>query len=207
MQTVKAAKEGQREFMVPDIYDVTLLENFLPLKDSYTYEDYAKLPEGAPYQLIGGEIIMTPSPTPYHQKISAEISFRLISFVKDKKLGEVFVAPLDIYLSDKDVYQPDIIFISKERQEIIGKRKIEGAPDMVIEILSPFTAYYDLRKKYRVFEQYGVREYWIVDPELRKIEVYENQNKRFKIYSEAEGEGTVSSKVLDGLTISLVEIF
>ena len=71
----------------------------------------------------------------------------------------------------------------------------------------PGTAYYDLRKKYKAYEEYGVREYWIVDPELKKIEVYENQDGKFKIHSEAEGEGTVSSKVLDGLMISLNEIF
>jgi Uma2 family endonuclease len=78
---------------------------------------------------------------------------------------------------------------------------------MVIEILSPETAYYDLREKFRVFEERGIKEYWIVDPGLKKIEIYENQDKKFKIYNEAEGEGVVSSKLLDGLSISLIEIF
>jgi Uma2 family endonuclease len=114
---------------------------------------------------------------------------------------------LDVLLSDGDVYQPDIIFISSDRLEIIGKKKIEGSPDIVIEILSSGTAYFDLRIKYRAYEEYGVREYWIVDPELKKIEVYENQNEKFKIYSEAEEKGNVSSKVLDKLSISLDEIF
>jgi Uma2 family endonuclease len=78
---------------------------------------------------------------------------------------------------------------------------------MVIEILSPETAYYDLREKFRVFEECGVKEYWIVDPGLKKIDIYENQEKKFKIFSKAEGEGIVSSKVLEGLSISLIEIF
>ncbi len=206
MQTVKGVKEGQMEFLVPDVYDASMMDG-IPLKESYTYEDYAKLPEGAPYQLIGGELVMTPSPTPYHQEISRKLAFKIVSFLEKNNLGTLYYAPLDVFLSDGDVYQPDIIFISRKRLEIIGKKKIEGAPDIVIEVLSPGTAYYDLRKKYRAYQEYGVREYWIVDPELKKIEVYENQDKKFKIYSEAEGEGTVSSKVLDELVISLNEIF
>jgi len=206
MQTVKGVKEGQMEFLVPDVYDASMMDS-IPLKESYTYEDYAKLPEGAPYQLIGGELVMTPSPTPYHQEISRKLAFKILSFLEKNNLGTLYYAPLDVFLSDRDVYQPDIIFISGGRLEMIGKKKIEGAPDIVIEVLSPGTAYYDLRKKYRAYQEYGVREYWIVDPELKKTEVYENQNKKFKIYSEAEGEGTVSSKVLDELVISLNEIF
>jgi len=108
---------------------------------------------------------------------------------------------------DRLAYQPDIIFISNDNANIIGEKNIQGAPDMVIEILSPETAYYDLREKFRVFEECGIKEYWIVDPGLKKIEIYENQDKKFKIYSEAEGEGVVSSKLLDGLSISLIEIF
>jgi len=194
------------EFLVPDVYDASMLDD-IPLKESYTYEDYAKLPEGAPYQLIGGEFVMTLSPTPYHQEISQKLEFRILSYIEKNNLGRLYHALLDVFLSDSDVYQPDIMFISRKRLQIIGKKKIEGAPDIVIEVLSPGTAYYDLRKKYKVYEEHGVREYWIVDPELKKIEVYENQNKNFKIYSEAEGEGTVSSKVLDKLIISLDEIF
>jgi Uma2 family endonuclease len=84
---------------------------------------------------------------------------------------------------------------------------IKGAPDLVIEILSPTTAYYDLREKFRKYEETGVKEYWIVDPELKKIEVYENDNKKFKIYGEAEAKETVSSKILNGFNISSDDIF
>src|SRR3989338_8169235 len=112
-------------------------------KKPYTYADYEKLPEGAPYQLIGGELIMTPSPVPYHQIISRNIGFELLKVNEQKKLGEVIFAPMDVYLSETETYQPDIIFISKDRLNIIGEKKIEAAPDLVIEILSPGTAYYD----------------------------------------------------------------
>ncbi|HHW03228.1 MAG TPA: Uma2 family endonuclease [Thermoanaerobacterales bacterium] len=86
----------------------------IPNKEFYTYEDYAKLPEGAPYQLIGGKLIMTPSPTPSHQYISTRIEKKLIDFVEERDLGLVFYAPLDVYLEEKETYQPDIIYISKE---------------------------------------------------------------------------------------------
>ncbi|MCL4537323.1 MAG: Uma2 family endonuclease [Nitrospirae bacterium] len=176
-------------------------------KKQYTYEDYEKLPEGAPYQLIGGELIMTPSPVPYHQIISRRIEFELLKFVEDRKLGEVIDAPIDVYLSETETYQPDIIFISNERINIIGEKKIEAAPDLVIEILSESTAYYDLKHKKRVYEKSGVKEYWIVDPMEKSIEVYENVNGEFKIYSQAMEKGRVNSKLLEGFSVELEKVF
>lgn len=176
-------------------------------KKQYTYEDYAKLPEGAPYQLIGGELIMTPSPVPYHQIISRKIGFELVKFIEERKIGEVIYAPMDVYLSETETYQPDIIFISNERLNIIGEKKIEAAPDLVIEILSESTAYYDLRHKKRVYEKTGVKEYWIVDPIEKGIEVYENINEGFKIFSQAIEKGNVISKLLDGFEIELEKVF
>ncbi len=176
-------------------------------KRQYTYDDYAKLPEGAPYQLIGGELVMSPSPVPYHQIISGRIEFELMKFVKERKLGEVIDAPMDVYLSETETYQPDIIFISNERLSIIGEKKIEGAPDLVIEILSESTAYYDLRYKKRVYERTGVKEYWIVDPIEKSIEVYENVNGEFRIYSQAIEKGRVNSKLLERFGVELEKVF
>ena len=87
----------------------------VPKKKKYTYEDYAKLPEGAPYQLIGGELIITPAPTPYHQRISRKIEFLLIEYVEKNELGEVFDAPIDVYFEETETYQPDIIFYFKRK--------------------------------------------------------------------------------------------
>jgi len=176
-------------------------------KKQYTYEDYEKLPEGAPYQLIGGELIMTPSPIPYHQIVKHNIEFELSTFVRAKKLGMVLDAPLDVCLSETETYQPDIIFISNERMNIIGEKKIEAAPDLVIEILSESTAYYDLRHKKRVYEKSGVKEYWIVDPMEKSIEVYENVNGEFKIFSQAMEKGKVNSKLLEGFVVELEKVF
>ncbi len=177
------------------------------IKKQYTYEDYAKLPEGAPYQLIGGELIMTPSPVPYHQIILRKIGFELVKFVEERKLGEVLYAPMDVYLSEIDTFQPDILFISNERLNIIGEKKIESAPDLVIEILSESTAYYDLKHKKRMYEKTGVKEYWIVDPMEKSIEVYENASGGFKIFSQSIEKGRVNSKLLEGFGVELEKVF
>ena len=154
-------------------------------KRVYTYADYEKLPEGAPYQLIGGDLIKEPSPVPYHQILSCRIEFELLKFVEERDLGQVLDAPMDVYLSETEVYQPDILFISKERMGIIGEKKIEAAPDLVIEILSPSSAYYDLRHKMHVYETSGVKEYWVVDPIEKDIEVYQNMNGEFRLFNKA----------------------
>jgi len=175
-------------------------------KEVYTYEDYAALPEGAPYQLIGGKLVMTPSPTASHQYISVRIGKRLIDFVEEMGLGIVLFAPLDVYLEEKETYQPDIIYIAKERLFIIEER-VNGAPDLVMEILSPSTAYYDLRKKARVYARQGVKEYWIVDPEESSIEIYSNQGDTFELKQKAEGEGKVNSSLLAGFEVEIKDIF
>ena len=102
-----------------------------------TADEYQQLPEGPPYyQLIGGRLFMTPSPTTYHQKILGNLYLVLAPFVNKSELGEVYLAPLDVRLSEIDVFQPDLIFVSRERLQIIGESGLEGAPDLAVEILS-----------------------------------------------------------------------
>lgn len=176
-------------------------------KNRYTYEDYERLPEGSPYQLIGGELIMTPAPIPYHQDILGKIFYGLKRFLEENNLGKIYVAPIDVYFSATDVYQPDIIFISKERLNIIGEKKIEGSPDIVIEILSPQTAYYDLRVKKDMYEKSGVSEYWIVDPIKRSIELYKNSEKKFELITSAEGKGKIESRLIKGFSVGIEGLF
>ena len=152
-------------------------------KKTYTYEDYAQLPEGAPYQLIDGALVMSPSPTPAHQRILRKLAFALGGFVEEHDLGEVLFAPMDVYLSNIDTPQPDLLFIAKARLGIIGEKYVDGAPDLVMEILSPSTAYHDLKKKKRLYEASGVKEYWIVDPEAREIEVYTLVEGQFDLFA------------------------
>lgn len=174
---------------------------------TYTYKDYAALPEGAPYQLIGGELVLTPAPGTYHQVVSMKLEFEMARYVLERNLGLVLYAPVDVYLGETDTYQPDLIFISRERMHIIEPARINGAPDLVVEILSPATAYYDLRKKFRVYERCGVREYWVVDPEEKVIEVFALKEGKFVLVQRAEGTGEVSSGVIEGFTVSVESIF
>lgn len=176
-------------------------------KKVYTLEDYLMLPEGAPYQLIKGELVMSPSPSTIHQEILKILGVKLVNVAEGRGMGKVYFAPIDVYFSDKDVYQPDIIFISKDRVNIIGERKIEGAPDLIIEILSPATAYYDLRIKKETYEKAGVKEYWIIDPMEKIIEIYQNTKEGFKPLYVVQTEGEVSSAIIEGFKLSLRELF
>jgi Uma2 family endonuclease len=172
-----------------------------------TYDDYAKLPEGAPYQLIDGELIMSPAPESMHQIISTRFTVRLDGHVSPKKLGVVIHTPIDVYFGEHETYQPDIVFVSRERLEIITRTRIEGAPDLVVEILSPTTGYYDLAHKKDVYEQSGVKEYWILDPKAKSIEVLWNENGRFVTLSKERERGVVESKLLHGFKVDAAALF
>ncbi len=173
----------------------------------YTYEDYSKLPEGAPYQLINGELVMSPSPTYYHQKISSNIFNLLSRFIEKEELGILLYAPFDVTFNQHETFQPDIIFISFGRKEIIKENMIEGAPDLLIEILSENNAYYDLKHKKNIYEKYGVKEYWIVDPMDKSVEVYEGKGKKFTLIDQKKDKGKVKSKIFTGLKIDAEDIF
>jgi len=180
-------------------------------KKRYTYQDYQELPEGAPYQLINGDLVMTPSPSTYHQLISSRLEWELLK-LKVKVSGEVIHAPIDVYFFETETYQPDILFITKERLNIIGEQRIEGAPDLIMEILSPSTAYYDLKAKMRVYEKSGVREYWVIDPMEKSIEIYQNKECSFALAEKAilqskSGKGSVSSRLFNQLKIDLKTVF
>jgi Uma2 family endonuclease len=132
---------------------------------------------------------------------------KMLQFVEAAGLGQVFIAPIDVRLNERNIFQPDILFISKEKASLIGERMIEGPPDLVAEVLSPSSAYHDLRTKFRAYEQAGVQEYWIVDPERRSVEVFVSSGRKFQLRQEAEGEGKAQSVLLQGLSIDLADIF
>lgn len=176
-------------------------------RERYTYKDYCRLPEGSPYQLIGGELVMTPSPTPYHQMVSMKLVVQMAGLVLEKALGIVLHAPVDVYLAETETYQPDILFIAHERLAIIEETRINGAPDLVVEILSPSTGYYDLRSKFKVYEKCGVREYWIVDPQNKSVQVFCLREGKFALDQEVEQQGMVKSRVIAGLEVQVESLF
>jgi Uma2 family endonuclease len=179
----------------------------LTKKKLATVEDYKRLPEGAPYQLIGGELIMTPSPTRFHQDISGNIEFALKSFILPRDLGRIYVAPLDVQLTDTDVYQPDIFFIRKERLRLLQGDRIDIAPDIVIEILSPSTAYYDLKHKKEVYYEHGVEEYWIVDPADESIEIMVRDSEYYRTEALFRRTGVLQSPMFPEFSMKVEEVF
>jgi Uma2 family endonuclease len=176
-------------------------------KKRYTYKDYLETPDDERYELIEGELLMAPAPIPKHQRISGRLDFALRKFVMEKELGEVFYAPCDVYLDAENVVQPDILFISKERFNIVGEKNIQGAPDLVIEIVSESTAYRDLIRKKRLYSRFGVKEYWIAVPGEELIEVYILKDNAYMFFNTYTKDDTLESPYLIELRIGLRSIF
>ncbi|MGR3309287.1 MAG: Uma2 family endonuclease [Candidatus Brocadiales bacterium] len=177
------------------------------LKVKFTYQDYLHMPEDKRYELIEGEFFMVPSPNESHQHVSGELGFILQSFVKKNKSGSIYYAPFDVVFSDEDVVQPDIVFVSKGRRNIITKNNIKGAPDLLIEILSPKISYRDREIKRKLYFKYGVKEYWIVDPEGQNIEVLSISEDGYKTSGTYNINTPLSSPLLKDLLIDLKEVF
>ena len=175
----------------------------------FSYRDYKSLPESDTkrYELIEGELIVVLSPTTYHQRISGNLEYILREFVRRYNLGYIYDAPCDVVLSEENVLQPDILFITKERSEIITEENIQGPPDLVIEILSSSTAERDRTHKRTLYARYGVREYWIVDPDERTVEIMTLGEEGFEAVGVYQGEARVESPLLPGLVIDLKRIF
>ncbi|MEW6608051.1 MAG: Uma2 family endonuclease, partial [bacterium] len=140
-------------------------------EEKWTYQDYVQFPDnGKRYQIIQGEVYMSPAPVPYHQRIIRKLGKIIDEFVTRNDLGEIFYAPCDVLLSDINVVQPDIFFISNENLDIIKDKYIEGVPDLIIEITSPYTQKIDKLLKKRLYETYRVQEYWIVDADKKTLQ-------------------------------------
>ncbi|NPV70645.1 MAG: Uma2 family endonuclease [Firmicutes bacterium] len=172
-----------------------------------TYDDYCRMPSGHRYELVEGDIRMVPSPTTFHQRVSRNIQYRLLRWVEERGLGEVYDAPLDVVLSQHNVVQPDILFVARERLGIITEDNIQGAPDLVIEILSKSTEEWDRVTKRAVYSKYGVRELWFVDPWSRTIEVACHTGNELATVQVYKRDTTVRSRLLDGFHLDVDEIF
>jgi len=173
----------------------------------FTYQDYLQLPEDRRYEIVDGDLFMVPAPTPYNQKVSLKLEHLLYDLVTSRELGEIFHAPCDLLLSEIDIVQPDIFYISKGRLSIIKEKKIQGAPDLVVEILSPATEMRDRGIKQKLYTRAGVIEYWIVDPETRSIEVLTLGPEGYVLTGSYLEQQTLHSPLLTGLAIPLNEIF
>ena len=179
-------------------------------KTKYTYEDYLNMPEGERYELLDGELILVASPNMAHQGNQARLGSRMFMFSEDNDLGRVFFSSTDVVLSDDsgtDVVQPDILFISKEREDIITDANVQGAPDLVVEILSPSTSRRDWKYKRELYARYGVKEYWIIDPANRIVTVMLLKEGVLEIGGAFVEGDTLVSAALEGFEVGVSEIF
>lgn len=178
------------------------------LKSLLTTEDYRTLPDSGPrYQLVEGELYMSPAPNRYHQIISRNIEFMLLKYLEANPRGELYDAPFDVYLSPHDVFQPDLVFVARENFSVLTDAGVEGTPDFVVEILSPSNAYLDKKAKLHVYARTGVKELWLVDPDTRLVHVYALQQNAEQPAATFDEKDTFASSHFPGLAIRVAEIF
>lgn len=171
-----------------------------------TYEDYANIPGDERYELIDGELILAAAPNEIHQRVSKRLLSRLLA-AEEQGLGWVYDAPFDVVLSDTEVVQPDLLFVSKDRADIITPANVQGAPNLVVEILSPSTAQRDWTQKRELYAKYGVQEFWPIDPEAGMVWVLSLRNGEYEIAGIYEEGQMLISPTLAGLTIDLGYVF
>jgi len=179
-----------------------------PPQGQWTYQDYLRLPDdGTQYEIIKGVLYMVPAPTTAHQRASRNLEFQMWEFVRRHGLGDVFYAPTDVYLPGQETpVQPDLLFVAVGRAGIIQKRGVEGTPDLVVEIISPRTWWQDRRVKLPLYEETGVPECWIVDPDQGVIEVYVLERGSYALLGHWKRGEVVVSRALAGFQVAVDEV-
>jgi Uma2 family endonuclease len=175
-----------------------------------TYDDYVLIPEdGQRHEIIDGEHYMAPSPVTVHQRTGFRLGLRLGGFVEQHGLGEVFAAPFDVAFSEHDVVQPDLLFISNERAEILTDKNVQGTPDLVAEILSERTRQLDEKIKLDLYDRFGVLEYWMFDPVRKDVRVFRRVGDRLRLVAElsAKARDVLTTPLLLGFELSLTALF
>ncbi len=175
----------------------------------YTYDDYRQLPDdGLRYEVLDGELVVSPSPSRRHQQLSKRLQYALYKHVEvDHRRGEVYDAPFDVILADDTVLVPDLIFVTRERQDLFSGRGLDGAPDLVVEIVSPSTRARDVGTKRELYARFGVRELWLVDPARDAIDVHELAGGELARVATCGPGDALTSRVLPDLRLDLAAVF
>ena len=182
----------------------------LATAQEWTYQDYRRIPaDGRRYEVHEGELWRAPSPITRHQRLVLRLYRLLFQQLENSGLGELFVSPYDVVLAPNTVVQPDLVFVSAERAGIITEENIQGAPDLVVEILSPGTTRIDRTRKRGMYERAGIPEYWVVDGRAGKIDVYslEPGKARYGQPQLFQGDATVKSSSIRGLEVPLARVW
>ena len=174
----------------------------------YTYQEYCYLPnDGRRYEIIEGDLCVTPAPSSMHQTVSRRLQYALMTQLEMPGIAYIFDAPFDIILAETSVVEPDLAIIRKSRRDSISKRGFEGSPDVVVEILSPSTRGNDVFLKKAAYARLGIQEYWIVDPDLGHIEVFRLKENGYDPGVLFDRAATLTSPSFPEVGILLVPIF
>jgi len=172
-----------------------------------TYADLLEMPDdGKRYELLDGELIVSPSPIPRHQRVSAQLA-RLLMRAEDAGFGQLYYAPIDIVLDDRSVVVPDLIFVTTERLSIVTSTNVQGPPDLVVEILSPSTQKRDLGAKLQMYAHFGVPHYWVPGPEAEVVRRFELRDQTYIELPVLKGDDILSSPLFPGIEIAVSRLF
>jgi Uma2 family endonuclease len=176
----------------------------MPVDTRLTYEDLCLLPnDGKRHEIIDGEHFVTPAPLTLHQRVVTRLAGYFFVFLDTHRLGEVFVSPFDVVFSRFDTVEPDLVYISRERSGILTRKNVQGAPDLVVEVLSESTADIDRTIKLKLYSRFGVREYWVIDPEKPSAEIYRATEKGLELSENSNADDSLTSPLLPGFSVSL----
>jgi Uma2 family endonuclease len=172
----------------------------------WTLEEFMQLEESnLPCELINGEVFMSPAPSFTHQIVSGNLYDLLKAFAR-KNGGVALFSPVDVILDRKNVFQPDLLYVAKENLGIISERGLNAAPDLAVEIISPSNSFKDRNQKRKLYQKFGVKEYWIIDPGNLTLEIYDFSMEDTPILYLVE-DGTVTSQLLPGLSFNFKDLF
>jgi len=174
-----------------------------------TWEHYVELPnDGKRYEIIEGELYVSPAPSEKHQRVSGNLFFELTGYNRVRRLGRVYSAPFDIVLAFTSIVQPDLVFVSRERLSLLTAANLQGAPDLVVEIISPSSTKTDQETKRDLYAKYGVKYYWIVEPLAEWIRAYElGADGLYELVAEAHDRETFAAPPFSELQISLADLW
>jgi Uma2 family endonuclease len=179
-----------------------------PAQGHWTYDDYAALPDdGQRYEIVNGVLVMAPSPNGAHQDAVLRLAHYLLMHVEFAHLGKVRVAPFDVVLSPKHIFQPDVLVVLNAHLDRIQEKKLVGAPDLAIEVASPGTSVMDRVTKSSIYAQTGVPEYWIVNTERRTIEVFVLEHDEYRSSGIFRGEQILPSRIVPDLPVAIERFF
>jgi len=176
------------------------------LKRKLDYSDLQTTPDdGKRYELVRGDLLVTPSPTPVHQRVSKRLQAVLMEYFEGRAIGEVFDAPIDLILTNQDVFVPDLLVVTNP--DHVSGRGIEGPPLLIVEILSPSTRKQDRGLKAQRYAELGVAHYWIVDPDRKRVECSRLEEGVFRPRTDAEGDARLEHPDWPGLVVDLAALW